>query len=1338
MRKNKLTKYSIGLDIGTNSVGWAITDDNFNLMRKGNKNLWGSRLFDTAQTAAKRRVSRSTRRRYNKRRERIRLLREIMSDMVLSVDPSFFIKMNETSFLDEEDKSKVLGKNFKGNYNLFTDIDYNDKSYYEKYHTIYHLRKELCNNPEKADSRLIYLALHHIVKYRGNFLYEGQTFSLDNSNKIEEMEYLFDKFSDFTECSFDEDTEKINQLLNIFKKKVVRKRKVDECLALFNITKDNKAPLTNLITGLVGDQFNFSKMILNDKVVASDGKDIKLKFSDASYDTKIDEYSGDLGDYIEFIDKMKRIYSWIELNNIIKSDDDEISVSSSMVKRYNEHKEDLKNLKSILRNYDSNIYNEVFRLKDSKYNNYHNYIHNAAKTTRDEFYKYITKILTKIDSDEARKCLNKIENEDFLLKLNHTSNGEIPYQLNLDEMKKIIDNQSKYYECLKENKDKIIKILTVRIPYYYGPLDGNEKFGWLVKNEGKENQRILPWNHEKVVNVEQTATNFIEKLTNYCTYLVDEQVMPKRSLTCSMYEVLSELNKIRVNNKLLSREIKDKIINELFMERKSVSDKELRKWFKGQQTFLNNDDLDIKGYKREESFSTSLIPWIDFKKIFGPIDDTNYELIESIIYDVTVFNEGKILKERLKNKYKLDDEKIKKILKLKYTGWSRLSKKLINGIRTKRNNKQDATILDIMKESNKNLMEIINDDKYDFKEIIEKENSENSKNGFDIDDVNKLAGSPAIKKGIWQSLLVVQELTKYMKCQPENIYIEFAREEGKKRRTTSRVKQLQNIYNELSLQTEHDKSVEKQLKNEKVNSRLDNDRLYLYYTQMGKCMYTGRELDISKLDTYEVDHVLPQSLVMDNSIDNRVLVISSENQRKRDDLVIPSSVRNSQGGFWTYLSENKLISQRKFFNLMRSEISENQQEKFINRQLVETRQIIKHVANIVKNNYDNTNVVTIRAELTRGFRNKNQIYKNRNLNDYHHAHDAYIACVVGQFIRKRFPNLNAKYEYGKYIKSFKKDKKQDNYSFVLHSMDKTYINDETGEIVWDPKRIGDIKKCFSYRDCFVTRKLEHNDGLLFKLTVMPNAKNSDNGKTKATFPVNKKRSDMEKYGGFTNIEYNIYAIEGIENKKSSKTVRKIVGVPVYLLNQPYEDKIAYIEQNKKLNIHNVKIIKEIMVNQLIEWDKGLYYIRSYQELANAWQPLLQDKIENEYANSIIYKVNEALRKKDYANLENSKLEKLYTIIKDKIYKYYPKYSSLARKLEDNYDNFRLLSIEDKANVIDQLLITLSAEPKNGEIKLKGFGISGRIGRLNGKSINLDDVYFIDQSVTGIYSKKYKL
>ena len=36
------SKYFLGLDIGTNSVGWSVTDDNYNILNFNGKKMWGT------------------------------------------------------------------------------------------------------------------------------------------------------------------------------------------------------------------------------------------------------------------------------------------------------------------------------------------------------------------------------------------------------------------------------------------------------------------------------------------------------------------------------------------------------------------------------------------------------------------------------------------------------------------------------------------------------------------------------------------------------------------------------------------------------------------------------------------------------------------------------------------------------------------------------------------------------------------------------------------------------------------------------------------------------------------------------------------------------------------------------------------------------------------------------------------------------------------------------------------------------------------------------------------------------------------------------------------------
>ena len=1330
MKNRGKIKYYIGVDIGTNSVGWAVIDENGYLLNKGKHHLWGSRLFDQAQTAQNRRNYRSSRRRYNKRKERIRLLQMIMSDMVLEVDSSFFIRLEKTTFLDKEDKKAILKDNYKMNYNLFCDEDYNDKDYFKVYPTIYHLRKKLCESDEKADPRLIYLALHHIVKYRGNFLYEGQELHLEPSNKEEDLKILFNMLSKNNDTTYDISDEQIQFILKTVVENISKTAKVDECMSHLKLNSEDKKIVKEFMRGLVGNKFNVSKLYMHEDLQFDD-EDLKLQFSDKSCEEKIMEYENVLEEKMEFIDLMQRFYSWIELSKIVGSDSQHASISGAMVNIYESHREDLKALKEMMLKIGKKEYDEMFKPTSKSIVNYYNYVNPVACSgdKTDGFYKYVKKAIEKSDDSRKDKILEKIANETYMLKQTSKNNAYIPYQMQKDELIKILDHQEKYYPVLKENRDKIIAILEFRIPYYYGPLDGNKQFGWLIKKKGKENERILPWNHQEIVDVQETASQFIKKLTNYCTYLPIEKVMPQKSLTCSMYEVLSEVNKIRIDGKLLPIDTKNRLIEDLFFKRKTVKEKDLINWLKQNQLTVG----EITGYQKEKAFSSSLAPWIDFKEIFDEINDSNYDLIEKIIEDMTIFNEGSILKERLKKAYNLDQNKVKKIMKLKYSGWSRLSKKLINGIRADNKFGSSVSILEVMKESHMALMEIINDQDLGFKQIIEKENFKNETGSFEYEDIENLAGSPALKRGIWQTLQVIEEIKNYMGHEPKNIYIEFAREEQEKVRTTTRVKKLKSIYNDIKNQLDvHGKEVYSNLNKQDEKSSIEK-RLYLYYTQLGKCMYSGESLDIDKLSDYEIDHIFPRTLTSDDSLDNLVLVKKKENQRKLDDLVLPLEIRNKMEVFWKKLYDNGLITQTKYYRLMRDEFRRDQIDKFINRQLVETRQIIKHVANIIENHYEDTKVFTVRANLSHEFREKYGIYKNRNVNDFHHAHDAYIACIIGRYIQIRFPGLEAKYVYGQYMQNVKKTKNnidKENHGFIINSMKYECIDEDTGEVIWDPERILDYIKCFNYRDVYITKKLDTNNRELFNVTILPSDKNSEKGKTKATIPVNKLRSNVRKYGGFSGLQSDIVAIEG---KKGKKIDRRLINLPILLRYVSIEDQCKYIMENNKYN--DIKIIKKIKKNQLIEIDGGLYYLSSATELVNAHQLILNNK-ENE----IIFEINNAMIKNDYSYFENREIEitKLYNLLCDKMKKYYPKYKGIYEKILTKNIDFNILEIDLKCRVILEVLKILKAGAINGNLKFEPYNMTDREGRLSKQSIHLDNTYFYDVSITGIYSKKYKL
>ena len=166
----------LGLDIGTASVGWAATDTEYKIIRKNKKRLWGVRLFEEATTAEERRGYRSSRRRLARRKWRLNLLEELFTQEISKIDSNFFLRLKESQYHYEDKTHQVP-------YAIFNDKDYTDKDYYKEYPTIYHLRTKLMYE-DNPDIRKVFLEIHHILKNRGHFLLQGQSFKDGNLNNL--------------------------------------------------------------------------------------------------------------------------------------------------------------------------------------------------------------------------------------------------------------------------------------------------------------------------------------------------------------------------------------------------------------------------------------------------------------------------------------------------------------------------------------------------------------------------------------------------------------------------------------------------------------------------------------------------------------------------------------------------------------------------------------------------------------------------------------------------------------------------------------------------------------------------------------------------------------------------------------------------------------------------------------------------------------------------------------------------------------------------------------------------------------------------------------------------
>ena len=93
--------YYLGLDMGTSSIGWATTTPDYKLVRAKGKDLWGVRLFEEAETAANRRVYRTSRRRRQREVARIGFLKSMFADEIEKVDAGFFVRLEESKFYNK-------------------------------------------------------------------------------------------------------------------------------------------------------------------------------------------------------------------------------------------------------------------------------------------------------------------------------------------------------------------------------------------------------------------------------------------------------------------------------------------------------------------------------------------------------------------------------------------------------------------------------------------------------------------------------------------------------------------------------------------------------------------------------------------------------------------------------------------------------------------------------------------------------------------------------------------------------------------------------------------------------------------------------------------------------------------------------------------------------------------------------------------------------------------------------------------------------------------------------------------------------------------------------------
>ena len=1296
--------YYLGLDIGTSSVGFAVTDENYNLIRKSGKHLWGSRLFDEAKDASGRRSHRAARRRYQRRRERILLLRDIFEPEISKIDPLFFKKLDYAAY-HVEDKPEEL----KTEPYIF---DCSEKI--QKFKTIYHLRKKLLKSKKKEDIRLIYLAFSHMIKYRGNFLTQGdikaggkdcfsfvKDFEKVNDAICEIDEFQDDGTGDFP--SFDIDEAKATELLDHFKKNEKKSDLLETEKSIFKAENKVLVTILKLINGSdLKNEGVFPELIKeNPELKAADFSFEQEDYEDAIAALGLPE------EYRNFLFAVKGIYDTRVLFGLLRG---RPSISEAMVEIYKEHQKQLLALKKIYKEVAPERYSKFFEEvpedespksngKPKKKVNYVSYVGLFKRDGRvyriprqsSEYKKLYAQISKDLDIDnkikdesisesvrnELAKIKDAMEREIYLRIQNGKTNGVFPYQLNKNEMRSIIEKQSKYYPFLaekatsfldpKKKQYKLISLLEYKIPYFVGPLKpagiGEECNRWVVR---KEDGKITPWNFYQKVDASATAKAFIDRMKNACSYLRGEETLPRQSLVYLQYLILNELNNIYLNDSPLTTKEKDYLFENLYKVKKKVGVSAVKDAL-AEMHNTKQINLRTRNGSDEEKLAdvlkTSYSSYVDFAnpKGFGTDFDKNaalFDKAEKIILLITLFEEKSVLINELQ-KLDLTEDQIKYFASLTYTGWGRFSRKLLTNKSDSNkssidilsnpvacepdiSSKERRTILALLRYTPDNFESIYNNPEYGFSNAVDVFNKSIEGKNLSLETlIEESYASPAMKRALRQTMAVVAELKKILKIPDfKRIFVECTREKEKDpKKKSSRKKKLEELYQVALKTVKEEKAVSPSSLDEintlksklakKEDSELRAKKLFYYFAQFGRDVYSGKKIELDQLSSdYDIDHIIPQAIFKDDSFLNTVLVAKTTNNTKSDTYPFAqdSSILKPEGEKWIrFLNKihgNDYMSKEKLNRILRkNDFAPNELEGFVNRQIVTTNQTVKAVCDILKAE-SNSEIIYSRAANVSEFRNIFGLIKLRSLNDFHHANDAYLNIVVGNVYYEKFCNL--------YTKNWIEKQRESNPDFrcytdvlsVFTGQDFVYSRKHDGTIVWhrtlteeerkkkyhdrDPMKMGGtidlIRKTMSWNDPMVTHMLhiqKGDQGLFQKATIVKTTQNSSALEglkkkiTKASFPLKSAIDDCgvanpfssagwaDKYGGYSDLTNSYFYL--VKSKQKKEEAYSVEAIPSYIaLKKPEPTKEELKEFFEKNGLIDPVPMFKLLINSIFE------------------------------------------------------------------------------------------------------------------------------------------------------------
>jgi len=612
--------------------------------------------------------------------------------------------------------------------------------------------------------------------------------------------------------------------------------------------------------------------------------------------------------------------------------------------------------------------------------------------------------------NDGKAILSKInENQIFLQKGTYKTIGE--YFATKDRKRNGIKDGKLYYDN-SISRDMLVDEINLLFKT-------QKEFGSMYVND-----TLLE--DYKAIAFTQRPLQSVEHMVGNCPFEQEEKRASQSSISFLKFRAIQTLKHLRYIDSEGEHNLSKVQIEQFLYE--ALQQKTPRKYNHLRKFFQFGEEIEFKGLVYYDENGEKLkkspegVKLVDFssyyklKESIQKVDnlfwdklEKNEELIDNIAYILTVEKNDDAMIKKLKN-LDLPDVVCDALVYLSFSGFGHLSAKALKKI-------------------NKEFLEAQHYEDactragYDFRVIFQGKKS--LLLSVLSEQENMEMTNPVVKRAVTQMRKVYNAIArKYGAI--DAVHIELTRDIKKSFKDRKRIEKEQKDFRDKKEEA-REEAIEI-LGHEPNGKELLKFRLWK--EQGHHCIYSGEYIKPEILaDSYatEIDHILPYSRSLDDSLNNKVLCLTKENQEKANQTPFEWMDEKRFYDFSVRI-ENLFLKKAKKERLLKKNFDENSENAFKERNKNDTSYISKFVKNYIeahiefKPSQHKRHVFTMNGMLTSQLRYKWGVGDKNRDNHLHHAEDAIILAFSTQSMVQHLSTVSAQREEAGFVYKDKQEK----------------------------------------------------------------------------------------------------------------------------------------------------------------------------------------------------------------------------------------------------------------------------------------------------------------------------